>query len=232
MTKEIKYPYKTGEIDVFGDEVWVYGPDPYANEEDYFDNKNDPRKSNNMKGLRDISDYQLTFEEYVLKHGVSSGKKKLAQKQWIKAIIIAHESGLYEQDLMSGKMSAVMVQDQLNEAGIAIPADIIRIIKEEHEQLTSEHKAVLESKNVEIETIKASIPEISAKEIKVEYTKQEVIDTVEGLKILAESLSGREKSNIEDTIAGLEILLEDMPDKMERGGYALYKDGNIINEYY
>ena len=50
MAKEIKYPYNTGEKDVFGDEMWVFGPDP------------DQDKS--LHGLSDGELADILFAEY------------------------------------------------------------------------------------------------------------------------------------------------------------------------
>ena len=63
---------------------------------------------------------------------------------------------------------------------------------------------------------------------KMELENEESIpDLIEGLKVLADSLEGAEKKEIEETIEGLEILLES-DNKFEKGGELRMATGGKI----
>lgn len=167
--------------------------------------------------------YQVTFEEYS-KNIDTKNKLNLAKKFHTKAVQRAIDEMLYNKEILNGSMEPHDVFVIIESAGLEVPNEISNLAATDNYRKASETSEKLSA--LEKETV------VKAKHFKKTLNKGDIIASIEGLKVASENADKKRKADIQNTIDGLEVMLETMPDSIEREGYVLYKDGEVINEYY
>lgn len=167
--------------------------------------------------------YQVTFEQYS-QNIDTKNKRNLAKKFHTKAVQKALDEMLYNKEILNGSIEPHTVFLIIESADLEIPSEISNLAATDNYRKANETSEKLSA--LEKETI------VKAKEFKKTFTKKEISETIDGLKIAMETATGKKKADLQNSIDGLDIMLETMPETMEREGYALYKNGQVINEYY